>query len=318
MDFPIESWSAASSVVRGQRDQLLRFWLSCPDDVLEALWSGAPGQATREMVAELSNTTFFTEPQVATRNRLGDFLKNGFHQPGSVKAVIATFLLSPPGQFRIVNPESHLPLWLVPAYRSLYEQGNVTTSRDYSTPPSATSVSPSGVDSSSASERSQIEHPALDFGAFPSTLQEFVANRLQLNRLLGLSNLYYIDPDDDEIRNELLDLRQKLSGLILSANDLELENYFKGDFSDRYWALVRSGIQSVPLDSKADNLKNHVKEKLNPALGGGFGSSGAIQAFLVAMTLYQPGSMQVEDASSKLPSWLLPGYLEIFAKALTK
>ena len=38
-----------------------------------------------------------------------------------------------------------------------------------------------------------------DFGQFPDTLQELVGNRIQLNRLLGLSNLYYIDPEDQEI-----------------------------------------------------------------------------------------------------------------------
>ena len=119
----VESWSITSAVLRGQRDQLIHFWLSCPDDVLEFLWEGTAGQVTREMVAQLDLTTFFSEPQVALRNRLGDFLRGGFQQPGAVKAVISTFLLSPPGQFQIVNPESHLPGWLVPSYRSLYEQG---------------------------------------------------------------------------------------------------------------------------------------------------------------------------------------------------
>ena len=30
-----------------------------PDDAIEALWAGSAGQATREMVAELTPTTFF-------------------------------------------------------------------------------------------------------------------------------------------------------------------------------------------------------------------------------------------------------------------
>ena len=112
-----------SAVARGQRDQLIRLWLACPDDVLESLWGGGAGQASREMVAKLSPTSFFSDSQIALRNRLGEFLRGGFQQPGAVKAVLATFLLSPPGQFRIINPESHLPSWLIPSYRSLYEQG---------------------------------------------------------------------------------------------------------------------------------------------------------------------------------------------------
>ena len=115
----LQSWSASSAVIRGERDRLILFWISAPDDLLESLWDSPAGQATRELVAQISPTTFFTESQIAQRNQLGQFLQNGFQHPGAIKAVIAT--LSPPGHFRIVNPESHLPTWLVPAYKNLYE-----------------------------------------------------------------------------------------------------------------------------------------------------------------------------------------------------
>ena len=85
-------------------------------------FGGTAGQVTRNG-GPAQFDYIFSEPQVALRNRLGGFLHGGFQQPGAVKAAIATFLLSPPGQFRIVNPESHLPSWLVPSYRALYEQG---------------------------------------------------------------------------------------------------------------------------------------------------------------------------------------------------
>ena len=304
----VDSWSVISAVPRGQRDQLVRLWLACPDDVLEPLWSGSVGQATREMVAQLSSTTFFSDSQIALRNRLGEFLRGGFQQPGAVKAVLATFLLSPPGQFRIINPESHLPAWLIPSYRSLYEQGQppapqvASISQSNSTPPQPQSAA--------------LDLPKVQFGQFPSTLQELIGDRLQLNRLLGLSNLYYIDPDDKEIREELLQLREQLVRILLDADESKLESYFSSDFGDRFWALVRSGIQSIPLSTSMDQLKNQIKQKLNPELGGGFGKPGAIPAFLVAMTLYEPGTMQVQDAEQKLPAWLLPGYQQIFLAAL--
>ena len=40
------------------------------------------------------------------------------------------------------------------------------------------------------SEPSQL--PSSDFGVFPASLVEFVNNRLQLNRLLGLSNIHVL------------------------------------------------------------------------------------------------------------------------------
>lgn len=303
----VDSWSVISAVPRGQRDQLIRLWLACPDDVLEPLWGGSVGQATREMVAQLSPTTFFSDTQIALRNRLGEFLRGGFQQPGAVKAVLATFLLSPPGQFRIVNPESHLPVWLVPSYRSLYEQGQ-------SSPSQVVPVSPASPQPTSESEAQDL--PSVQFGQFPSTLQELTSNRLQLNRLLGLSNLYYIDPDDKEICDELVQVRDQLAKIMLVAEESSLESIFGSDFGDRYWALVRSGIQSVQLSPDMEHLKSQIKEKLNPELGGGFGQSGAVSAFLVAMMLYQPGTMQVQEAEQKLPAWLFPGYQQVFSAAL--
>ena len=309
----VESWSITAAVLRGQRDQLISFWLACPDDVLEFLWEGTAGQVTREMVAQLNPTTFFSEPQVALRNRLGDFLRGGFQQPGAVKAVIATFLLSPPGQFRIVNPESHLPGWLVPTYRSLYEQGQPSAPQAAPIVQQPVTASSQPLASPSPSTGSL---PEPQFGVFPATLAELISNRLQLNRLLGLSNLFYIDPEDQEIRDELLQLRQQLAQVLLKTDDAGLEAAFASDFADRYWALVRSGIQSIPLNAQMEQLKERIKQQLNPLQGGGFGRPGAAAAFLVAMMLYQPGSMQVEDAEQKLPGWLLPGYQEIFSAAL--
>ena len=181
----VESWSVTSAVPRGQRDQLIRLWLACPDDVLEMLWGGGPGQATREMVAQLSPTSFFSDAQIALRNQLGEFLRGGFQQPGAVKAVLATFLLSPPGQFRIINPESHLPTWLIPAYRSLYEQGQPNLAQEVPTPQLSTQP---------PSHSSSQELPSVNFGDFPSTLQELIGNRLQLNRLLGFPTSIILIP----------------------------------------------------------------------------------------------------------------------------
>ena len=85
--------------------------------------------------------------------------------------------------------------------------------------------------------------PTPDFGPFPSSLEDLVVDRIHLNRLLGLSNLYYIDPEDQEIASELINLRSSLANLINSTPESELERLWSTDFGDRYWSLVRSGIQ---------------------------------------------------------------------------
>ena len=297
----MNAWTVSSAVVGNRRDELAAFWLAAPDDVLESLWNSPVGDATRQLVAQLTPSTYFTPAQVQLRERLAGELQQGLQQPGAIKRMIANFLFSPPGKLRIANPQANLPAWLVPGYAALYEQGQTSFAHPQATPapiPSAPAT------------------PKPDFGAFPASLQEFAANRIQLNRLLGLSNLYYIDPEDQEILQELRQLRLQFSQLILNCPEQQLEGLFSADLSDRYWALVRSGLQKEPLQPAEEQLKAAVTAKLQPNSGGGFGTPGAVNAFLVAMAFYAPGSMQVEGAEHKLPSWLLQGYREVFAQAL--
>jgi len=293
----MNAWTVSSAVAGNRRDELAQFWLAAPDDVIESLWHSPVGEATRQLVAQLTPSTYLTPSQVELRHRLGQDLQRGLQQPGAVKQMIANFLFSPPGQLRIANPQANLPSWLLDGYTVLYEHAHSPVVLPPQ--PLAPAVT-----------------PAPDFGAFPTSLQEFATNRIQLNRLLGLSNLYYIDPEDQEILGELRELRQKLNGLILACPERELEGLFATDLADRYWALVRSGMQKESLYIAEDQLKNTIIAKLQPNQGGGFGTPGALNAFLVAMTLFVPGSMQVEAPEQKLPSWLLTGYREVFAQAL--
>ena len=54
-----------------------------------------------------------------------------------------------------------------------------------------------------------------------------------------------------------------------------------------------------------EEKKHEATYKLNPD-SGVVSSSGAINAVLVAMLLFEPGTMRINDAEQKLPSWLLP------------
>ena len=143
-----------------------------------------------------------------------------------------------------------------------------------------------------------------------------VSDRVQLNRLLGLSNLYYIDPEDTEIKTELAEIRSKLATAIINCPEDSLQQFWATDLGDRYWSLIRSGFQVEPLSESDTVIKNNAVSRLNPSSGGGFGTPGAINSFLVAMMYFLPGTVKVDDPEKKLPQWLLPAYLEIFSNAL--
>ena len=87
---------------------------------------------------------------------------------------------------------------------------------------------------------------------------------------------------------------------------------------DRYWALVRSGLQKEPMTPQEEQKKHAATQKLNPSLGGGFGTPGAINAVLVAMTLFEPGTMRISEPEQKLPAWLLANYQQIFAEPFSQ
>ena len=274
-------------------------------DQLEALWNGGFGGLTQQMVQQLTVETVFSQEQVSLRQalnqRIGDL---GLTQPLAHQLVVAAFLLSPPGLLKVADPDRQLPPWLASAYKQMYEKTPSVTTLGGQVQPQKTPAS---------SLSSALPNP--DFGAFPDTLEALVGNRIQLNRLLGLSNLYYIDPEDQEIRNELLQLRSLLAGLIESAPDQDLERIWGTDFGDRYWALVRSGVQKEALSASDQQIKDRAINQLNPNAGGGFDRPGAVRALLVAMMFFAPGSMRVESPEQKLPSWLLSSYRLVFEEA---
>ena len=303
---PEQSWLLNSCVQKDQRDQLAQFWLSAPDDLLPSLWSSPVGEATKSLVRALTPQTSFTSEQVATRNAIGARLQAGFQAPMAIQLLLANFLYSPPGLLTIPNAEAQLPQWLISDYHALYTSADSPSPQ----PVSKLQQQPSAVPATIP--------PQPDFGQFPDSLQDLVANRIQLNRLLGLSNLYYIDPEDQEILQELRDVRLALISAIERCPEHQLQSIWESDLGDRYWALVRSGIQKEAMTPEEEQKKHAATQRLNPSVGGGFGTPGAVNAVLVAMTLFEPGTMRISDPEQKLPGWLLANYQQIFAEPLSQ
>ena len=304
LELPTQPWTLAGLSDGSSRDVLARFWLAAPEDLLPSLWSSPVGESTKQLVRQLDPKYPFTPDQIALRNAIGQRFQAGFQAPMAVQLLIVNFLYSPPGLLRIENPEANLPGWLLPDYQSLY--GSVPSM-----------PAPAAAPVSQAQKVPETGLPQPDFGAFPATLQELVGNRIQLNRLLGLSNLFYIDPEDQEILQELRQVRLSLIEAIERCPESELEQLWATDLGDRYWALVRSGIQQESLTPAEERVKQAVTQALNPAVGGGFGKPGAVNAFLIAMVLFEPGTMKVNSPEQKIPGWLLPQYQQVFAESLS-
>jgi len=301
LSLPAAPWSTTALDDPASRDRMVQFWLAAPSDQLEVLWASPIGITTQALVRQLTPDTSFTTEQVALRNAVGQHLQAGFQSPLTPQLLLAVFLVSPPGLFKIANAEAQLPHWLAQAYLALYEQPAPPSPAEHQvTPP----------------QQPVAELPRPDFGDFPATLHELSGNRIQLNRMLGLSNLYYIDPDDQEIAQELLRLRYQFVEAVERCPEQDLEKLWSTDLGERYWAMVRSGVQKEPLNQQDEMKKSLATNRLQPSQGGGFGTPGAINALLIAMVYFEPGSMKIDDARSKLPAWLYANFQQIFMEPL--
>lgn len=307
---PSRGWRSDDIGSGDCRDAVIRFWLSIPIDQLQFLWSGSIGDVTRQLAANLSNTYELSPEQLKLRDDLNQKVGAlGVGDPFAHQLIVALFPLSPPGLFKIANASKHLPAWLLNSYVTLYEtpQQNVTVlGGPVATPQPSASTTPNAAGPSSL--------PEPDFGPFPTSLSDLVTNRIQLNRMLGLSNLYYIDPEDQDITRELLGFRRSLAALIQASPEADLERVWSTDFGDRYWSLVRSGVQSVALDPDDQVIKAQATERLNSS-GGGFGSDKALNAFFVALMYYPPTAIRVENPEQKLPAWLLKSYSSLMEQS---
>ena len=227
------------------------FWLAAPEDLLPSLWSSPVGESTKALVRALTPQTSFTPDQVATREAIGARLQAGFQAPMAIQLLLANFLYSPPGLLKIANAESQLPQWLISDYQALYATADTASPQAVPTASPQPSTAPPTIP------------PQPDFGQFPSTLQDLVANRIQLNRLLGLSNLYYIDPEDQEILRSY-EMFALLISAIEQCPESQLESIWESDFGDRYWALVRSGIQKEPMTPEEEQKKHAATQEAEP------------------------------------------------------
>ena len=269
----MSAWSLSDAAAGQHREEVARFWIHAPDDALEILWDSVFGEATRLLISQLTPLTGFSSAELQLREELFGLMRQGFNRPGAVKTMIAAFLLSPPGTLAISDPETKMPAWLLQTYRQGYEID----------PLAAAPITP--------------QSP-------PSSLEEFGASRIQLNRLLGLSNLYYIDPEDQEIRQDLQNLRLILCQLILDCPPHELDGLFLSDLGNRYWALVRSGIQAVPILPQEESIQEIA-----------FGQPKDVRSLLVALCYQQASPAILDLVPTDLSDWLLTGCLELMGGA---
>jgi hypothetical protein len=153
----------------------------------------------------------------------------------------------------------------------------------------------------------RYETPKLSGTSEAPTEKSGFEDRIFLNKILGLSNLYYIDPEDQEILQELREVRLQTVQLMLSVGRDELGRQFQSDFGDRFWAMAQSGVQKESLDATEVQQRDAIQQWLSQTPNS-LHQDGGIQRFAAVLLFNPPGSIRLTDPDSNLPAWFMDGY----------
>ena len=272
----LEALASSPSIDISQAEQkaleLSHFLSQAPTDFLEPLLSSPFGRVYKLFLQRCCTTKFPGTPAEQNRETLSQKLRQvGCESPEGWGVLLALFPLFPPEQLRVDDAAAKLPTWLHSIYSDRYETSQPST-------PNLTSTG----------------NPAFN-------------DRVFLNRILGLSNLYYIDPEDQEILQELREVRLQTVQLMLNTGREELGHQFQSDFGDRFWSMAQSGVQKVSLNTNEAQQRDAMQQWLSQTPNS-LHQEGGIQRFAAVLLFSAPGSVRLADPDRNLPAWFREGF----------
>jgi len=251
-----------------------QFLAAAPADFLEPLLSSPFGKVFKLFLERCCIRAFDHPDALNLRENLSQQLRQaGFQSNQGHGLLLALMPFFPPNNLKVEDAAAKLPAWLLELYRNRYE-------------------SPTGHQPSAAPT--------------PSGQPSF-SDRIFLNRMLGLSNLYYIDPEDQEILQELRQVRLQTVQLMLSCSSTQLGEHFSADFGDRFWAMAQSGVQKEALDAQEAAQRDAIQQWLRETPRS-LHAEGGIQRFATALLFSPPGSVQLANPDQNLPAWFIEGF----------
>lgn len=289
--------AGAIAELRSMRRQLAYVWMGVPTGELEAVYGGMLGDRYRALLRSGIQAVPLIDDEPGFVQQLATQIGYGFEHPEAVKALLGAMLFYPPGQMQVRDAATRLPGWLLPDYQAVFE---------------APAASPAVPAAAATVTTPAIAPPPASAPTPPAPLDPRFEDMVFLNRLLGCTNLYEIDPTDQETIADLRDMRRQTTELWQGLAGDRLEAIYTSEFGRRYRALLASGFQKEPLD----DAERQTLQGLAREIGARLEEPAGVKALLAAMAYYAPGTMQVRDAATRLPGWLLEDYRQLFEEVV--
>ena len=333
---------------RMARQCLSQFWLVAPVDQLELLYTSPIGACYRTLLSGPLPREELTPEERNWKDALAQRLMHSFDRPETTNVLLAAMPYFAPGKMRVSDPLRQLPEWLQEDYARLFDPELLQrlwrpagllspAGQRYGQAPSLGMGMGRGPDLTSESSGMRVmggAAPAMAPRVQPAAPPPRVAVRPSLprlsrqrgaealalvqspeylNRMTGLINLYVIDPEDVEVRMQLVELRRLLGQIWLDAQPAQLEElYGSSSFGRLYRDLLASGFPRASLSQEDRLLRNQLAR-----LVADMSQPGGINALMAALPFYPPGKIAFGGGEQHMPGWLVNEIATIYGEPET-
>lgn len=329
---------------RMARHCLSQFWLVSPVDQLDVLYASPIGACYRTLIAGPLPQEELTPEERIWKDALAERLMISFERPETANVLLAAMPYFAPGKMRVADPLRQLPDWLQEDYARLFDPELLQrlwrpagllspAGQRYGQAPSLGMGMGRGPDltgesggmgvmgrvpqATAARMQQQPTKPVTDQSVLPRLSRQRGAEVLAsvqspeyLRRMNGLINLYVIDPEDMEVRMQLVELRRQLGQVWLDAQASQLEElYGSSSFGRLYRDLLASGFPRASLSQEDRLLRNQLAR-----LVADMSQPGGINALMAALPFYPPGKIAFGGGEQHMPGWLVNEIATIYGE----
>jgi len=278
------------------RHCLSRLWLEAPVDQLAALWLGPIGRLQRHLLASPLRQQPLSRDERRCRHRLLEGLDSGAPAADRWNHLLAVLAYLETSELPEAIKAEELPSWL----------GELSHWCSTGQPAPRALLNPADTAASPADEASTaLELPRLITTEPEQLLEQLSADSIQ-KRSLGLLRLLQVDPDDQEVIEELQALRLMLAQLLLDVSADSLETLYRSPIGDLYRQLVQSSLCRRELSDRDQGHRDLLMQLLLEA------HTGRDEALLLAVALFHPiERIEINLATFDLPAWLPGAWREL-------
>ncbi|GGA22529.1 glycosyltransferase [Okeania sp. KiyG1] len=283
--------------LRQIRKQIADFWLAVAPKELETTYQGKIRQAYQTLL----KSGIQNEPQTEDEQK---FLKElaetsmGLNNPKAINTFLGAMLYFPPSKMLVRDAKNRLPQWLIEDYKQIFESREVAQKLEKAFKSKSPHIPEnSSVTTTEVRPEKNVVLTANQTDNLDISQQKFI------NQLLGSVNLYYIDPSDESVVQELRKIRKQMADFWINLEPQKLEIFYLSEMGKGYQVLLNSKIQNESLiESEQEFLR-----QLAAQLSQGIEAPKAINYLLAAMLYCRSEQLRIEDIT-KLPQWLLEDY----------